>query len=248
MKFYKREMFTIPNILTYIRILCVPFFIWVMLDNSISQHTMIALGIFMFATLTDMVDGYIARHYNLISDIGKVADPIADKLLQVSTLLCFTINQDIPLAVTIIFFCKETYLVLGGSCIVKILKSQYSLQSNIFGKCATMINSFGLFLAFFIDYVNPAYKLAVAIILYIGAAFGIVTAIIYTGEFYKYRKKELKDKQTLVQSEDEEMENVSSSQFNNEVIDEVKSNNCTIEPSVAKDKLTEVQSHIEVIK
>lgn len=247
MKFYRKELFTIPNILTYIRILCVPFFVWLMLDSSIVHHIMIALGLFMFASLTDLIDGFIARHYNLISDIGKIADPIADKLLQVSTLICLTLNDYIPLAITIIFFCKEIYLVLGGSVIVKIFKSQYSLQSNIFGKCATMLNTFGLFLAFFIDYANSAYKLAVAVILYIGAAFGIITALIYSVEFVIFRKNELAEKKKSIQVEDENIEADDATQ-NILVYDDdadVKNKEIISEQCVAKEQVTEIQSHVD---
>ena len=65
MKFSKNEIFTIPNILTYIRIVCVPFFIWIILDKSIPSNIYIAFGIFIFASVTDLVDGFIARHYQI---------------------------------------------------------------------------------------------------------------------------------------------------------------------------------------
>ena len=160
MKFSKKEIFTLPNILTYIRIVCVPFFIWVILDKSIPHNIYIAFGIFIFASITDMVDGFIARHFNLVSDIGKVTDPIADKLLQVSTLLCLTILGKIHWLFPVVFFIKETYMVLGGCVIVKIFKSDYVLQSNIFGKCATCLNSLGIVLGFFAHEVNRAYDVA----------------------------------------------------------------------------------------
>ena len=115
MKFSKKEIFTIPNILTYIRILCVPFFIWFMLDTNIPNNVYIAFGLFMFASITDMVDGFIARHYHLISDIGKIADPIADKLLQVSTLLCLTIIAKISWVFPMVFFimCIHNHIFLS---------------------------------------------------------------------------------------------------------------------------------------
>lgn len=194
MKFRKKEIFTLPNVLTYIRIACVPFFIWIILDARIANNILIAFGIFIFATCTDMVDGFIARHYNLISDIGKVADPIADKLLQVSTLICLTLLDKIPLVFPIVFVIKETYMVLGGSVIVKIFKSEYVLQSNIFGKAATCLNSLGIVLAFFAQEGNRAYDVAVNTILVCGAVFAVVTAGIYTYQFFVFRKKELADK------------------------------------------------------
>lgn len=194
MKFSKNEIFTIPNILTYIRIVCVPFFIWIILDKSIPNNIYIAFGIFIFASITDLVDGFIARHYHLISDIGKVADPIADKLLQVSTLLCLTILGKIHWGFPVVFFIKETYMVLGGSVIVKLFKSDYVLQSNIFGKFATCLNSLGIVLGFFAKEGNMAYDIAVNVILTCGAVFAVVTAVIYTVQFFKFRKRELTEK------------------------------------------------------
>lgn len=190
MKFDRKELFTIPNILTYIRIICVPFFIWLMLDKSIPNNVYIAFGLFLFASVTDMVDGYVARHYNLISDIGKVIDPVADKMLQVSTLLCLTIIGNIHWAFPLVFFLKELYMILGGIAIIKIMKSDYIIQSNFFGKGATWLNSLGIVMGFFVKQGNRAYDISVYVILSIGAVFAVITAIIYTVEFVKFRKKE----------------------------------------------------------
>lgn len=199
MNFRKKEIFTLPNILTYIRILCVPFFIWILMDKSIPYNTYIAFGIFIFASLTDLIDGFIARYFNMVSDIGKITDPIADKLLQVSTLICFTILGKVPWIFPLIYCIKETYMVLGGSAIVKIFKSQYVLQSNLFGKGATCLNSLGVVLAFFKGEVNRAYDIAVIVILILGATFAVITAIIYTIQFFKFRKIELAEKKKAEQ-------------------------------------------------
>ncbi len=194
MKFNKKEIFTIPNILTYIRILCVPFFVWILLDSSIQNNIYIAFGIFIFASVTDLVDGFIARHYHLVSDIGKIADPIADKLLQVSTLVCLTVLEKIDPVFPLVFVIKESYMVIGGSAIVKLFKSSYEIKSNIFGKAATCLNSLGIVLAFFVGGgpETRLYDIAVNVILVCGAVFAVVTAIIYTFQFIQFRIKEVK--------------------------------------------------------
>ena len=73
MKFSKRDAFTIPNILTYIRLLCLPFFLWMMFayfaDREASQYLWAGFGLFVFASATDIADGWIARHFNMVSDI-----------------------------------------------------------------------------------------------------------------------------------------------------------------------------------
>ena len=191
MKFNKKDLFLLPNILTYVRLLCVPFFVWIVLDTRIPNHEYFAFGLFMFASFTDVVDGFIARQFNLTSDIGKILDPLADKLLQVSTLVGLTLIEKIHWVFPLIFFIKESYLVLGGGFIINAMKSEYVLQSNFFGKGATWLTSLGIVLAFFYGDVNEAYNSAVIAVLSIGAGFSIITAIIYTLQFIKFRKVEL---------------------------------------------------------
>lgn len=135
-------------------------------------------------------------------------DPIADKMLQVSTLVCLTIIGKIHWAFPLVFFLKETYMVLGSSVIIKIIKSEYVIQSNIFGKGATWLNSLGILLGFFAKEVNSAYDTAVFVILTIGAVFAIITAIIYTIEFFKFRKNELAQKAASEVQKPAENENV----------------------------------------
>ncbi len=191
MKFNKKDLLLIPNILTYIRFLSVPFFVWMILDVRIPNHQYIAFGLFMAASFTDVVDGFIARQFKMTSDIGKIIDPMADKLLQVTTLLGLTLIGNIEWVFPVIYFIKEAYLVIGGCYIINVMKSNYVLQSNFFGKSATWLNSLGIVLAFFVDDVNAAYDTAVFVILAIGATFAIITAIIYTYSFRGFRSIEL---------------------------------------------------------
>ena len=72
----------LPNKLTIFRILCIPVFVVLMLVNTIPYNNYIAVGVFIIASLTDMLDGKIARKYNLVTNFGKFMDPLADKLLR----------------------------------------------------------------------------------------------------------------------------------------------------------------------
>lgn len=111
----------------------------------------------------------------------------------------------------IIFFIKESYMVLGGSCIVKIFKSEYVIQSNIFGKCATCLNSLGIVLGFFVGEVNRAYDIAVNVILVCGAVFAITTAGIYTMQFIKFRKDEIVAKKVKEETQENVSEEIETS-------------------------------------
>ena len=177
MKFNKKDLMSIPNLLTYVRFLCVPFFVWIILDKSIENNVMIAFGIFMCASATDMLDGYIARRFNMISDIGKLIDPAADKLLQVSTLLCLTLIGKINLVFPLLFFIKESALMLSGCYIINVLKSDYEMQANLFGKASTMLNSLGIVLSFFIGQVNIAYDISAQVVLGIGLMFTLNSSL-----------------------------------------------------------------------
>ena len=93
----------IPNILTIIRFVFIPFiFIAV-----ISKHFLISLILFTISALTDILDGYIARKFNYITDFGKLIDPLADKLTQISLLLSLAILNILPWWIFIIVFIKK---------------------------------------------------------------------------------------------------------------------------------------------
>ena len=82
----------LPNKLTLLRLILIPFFIAAFYLGFFAGHYFVALGIFVVASLTDFLDGYIARKYNMITDFGKLADPVADKLMQFAMLIALTFN------------------------------------------------------------------------------------------------------------------------------------------------------------
>ena len=118
MKFSKKDAFTVPNILTYIRLLCLPFFLWMMFayfaDREASQYLWAGFGLFVFASATDIADGWIARHFNMVSDIGKVLDPVADKLLQCFAMLTLGIIGLMHWAFIAIIIAKELYMLFSS--------------------------------------------------------------------------------------------------------------------------------------
>lgn len=82
------ESMNLPNKLTIFRVILIPFFIIALLVPGIPAGNWIALAIFIVASLTDLLDGKIARKYNLVTNFGKFMDPLADKLLVCSALIC----------------------------------------------------------------------------------------------------------------------------------------------------------------
>ncbi len=124
----------LPNKLTVGRIILVPFFVAAMLIDF-SLHHLVALIIFVIASLTDMLDGKIARKNNLVTDFGKFADPLADKILVTAALLCFVQNGYCDCVAVIIVMFREfavTSIRLTAAAKGKVV------AANIFGKIKTV--------------------------------------------------------------------------------------------------------------
>lgn len=97
----------LPNKLTIFRVILIPFFLVFLLVPGIPADNWIALGIFIAASLTDLLDGKIARKYNLVTNFGKFMDPLADKLLVCSALICLTGLGRIPSYMVVIIIARE---------------------------------------------------------------------------------------------------------------------------------------------
>ena len=103
----------LPNKLTVLRVIMVPFFVFFMLtDVGGAANKWIALAIFVIASLTDMLDGKIARKYNLVTNFGKFMDPLADKLLVCSAMICLVEMGRIPAWIVIVIISRE-FIISG---------------------------------------------------------------------------------------------------------------------------------------
>ena len=107
----------LPNKLTVLRVLMVPFFVLFMLtDIGGAANKWIALAIFCVASLTDMLDGKIARARNLVTNFGKFMDPLADKLLVCSAMICMITTGQLAAWIVIIIIARE--FIISGFCLV----------------------------------------------------------------------------------------------------------------------------------
>ena len=102
----------LPNKLTLFRVILIPFFVLFMLVDITAYDKWIALAIFIVASLTDLLDGKIARKYNLVTNFGKFMDPLADKLLVCSSLICLVALTKIPAWIVIIIIARE-FIISG---------------------------------------------------------------------------------------------------------------------------------------
>lgn len=109
--FKKTDLLLIPNLLSFFRVLLIPIIIMSYIKYN---NTILTVGIITLSGVTDILDGYIARHYNMISDIGKIIDPMADKLTQASILACLAFKFPIILIILITLIIKETTTLITG--------------------------------------------------------------------------------------------------------------------------------------
>ena len=107
MRIKKEDWFTIPNIMGYIRILLIPVFAWVYLHAESQSDYYIAAGIIGLSGLTDLFDGKIARKFNMVTELGKFLDPLADKLTLGVLILCMSTRFNGMKALIILFLIKE---------------------------------------------------------------------------------------------------------------------------------------------
>ena len=133
-KITTKSVFTIPNILSMIRLAMIPFIVWFYCEKEYYITTAILL---ILSGLTDMVDGYIARHYNMVSDIGKMLDPVADKLTQLATLYCLTTKFPLMLLPFGLLFIKEFIATILGLMVIHSTKRVHSASWH--GKVSTVM-------------------------------------------------------------------------------------------------------------
>lgn len=135
MRILKKEH--IPNYLSVLRFLMIPCFAAVFFADF-PYHRYYALGIFMLAGLTDVIDGYLARKHHWVSDFGKVMDPLADKLMQATAFVCIAVKTRIGIFLAALIFVKDL-LILAGSIMMAKKGAREMVASKWYGKLATCI-------------------------------------------------------------------------------------------------------------
>lgn len=106
---WKKDIFNIPNMLSLFRLALIPVYMYIYLSARESWQYWLAGGILAVSCMTDMVDGKIARKYNMITPLGKLLDPIADKFTQLVLTICLSLKYPVMRPVLILFLCKEFF-------------------------------------------------------------------------------------------------------------------------------------------
>ncbi len=182
----------IPNILSCIRILLVGVFIFCFF-NDYPDNVIAAIIVFLVAGATDVVDGFLARKFNWITNIGKVLDPFADKLMQCTVLICMLIKELIPLWLVVPFILKELLMLSGGLFMIK--RRSVVVVSNIYGKVTVVF--FYAAVVFCIvarDFLskNPAVLYAICGAVLLAAMSALINYIVAYAKTIKPRENESK--------------------------------------------------------
>ena len=167
----------VPNILTMCRFVLIPF-----IFGSIVNNQYVAAFIFLtLSGITDILDGFIARKFNLITNFGKLIDPLADKATQISTLIALLFAGIIPDWILIVVFIKETIMIAGASF---LYGKKLVVSSRWYGKLATVM----FYVAIVASLITNNFNLALHIdiyIYYVALALTIFALIMYFKEFYQ---------------------------------------------------------------
>ena len=197
MQFRKKDIFTIPNILTYIRILLVPVFVVVYINSRTWTDHAWAIAIVVLSALTDVIDGIIARKYNLVTDLGKIIDPIADKAMEFAMLICVIFKYRLVWILLVIFALKEIISVIFSTYLLK--RGKHIDGANWAGKLCTVV-LYGVMLAFIIFPELP--KKTEKILVIASAIFMFLAFAVYMSQYVKLLvelKKEQREQKQLEQ-------------------------------------------------
>ena len=155
-KNWKKEVLTIPNLLSFFRLILIPVYVTIYLNATKQSDYLIAGVILAVSCLTDMIDGKIARHFNMITTVGKVLDPIADKATQITLIVCLMVRYPVLCNLIAIFVLKEGFQVLACALCYK-KKRKVLKAAELAGKVSTTV----LFVTLIVMVVFPELPLPV---------------------------------------------------------------------------------------
>lgn len=136
-KDWKKEILTIPNLLSLFRLILIPVYVAIYTNARDAADYYIAAGILAVSCLTDLIDGKIARHFNMISTIGKILDPVADKATQFTLILCLALRYPILWYLVAFFIIKESFQLIAGG--INLRKGKMLKGALLTGKICTTV-------------------------------------------------------------------------------------------------------------
>ncbi len=180
----------IPNYLSIMRLLLVGVFVAVFFCNY-PNNCIWAAAVYLLAGLTDILDGWLARHFGWTTRLGRILDPVADKMLQLTVLVCLGIVDLLPFWLIIPFICKELLQLILGFIMIKT--RNVVVKSSWYGKAVTVLMCFAavsvLILAEMIDKIRIYVNIMYAVLM----VFTITAIILYTIKYIGINSEEEDD-------------------------------------------------------
>lgn len=172
----------VPNLLTILRMILIPVFVLVFFSKMENARYW-ALGVYAVASFTDLIDGQIARKFNVVTELGKVLDPLADKLMLITVIISFFVADVIPWYIPAVVLTKEVFMIISG-LILYNRKDRVVIPANYFGKTATVLFTVAIILLFFL----PGNSWVVLLMM-VAIALKVTALITYVITYRKLKQK-----------------------------------------------------------
>jgi cardiolipin synthase len=131
-----RDITKAPNLMSIFRIVLIPVFLVIIFTMGLEAGKYYIFLVLALSWLTDILDGYVARRFKMVTELGKILDPFADKLTQIAILLALWLEKAVPGIIFGIIFAKESIMIIGGIYLKKVIKTNI-IPANRWGKAAT---------------------------------------------------------------------------------------------------------------
>jgi CDP-diacylglycerol--glycerol-3-phosphate 3-phosphatidyltransferase len=167
----------LPNKLTVLRVILVPFFVvFLLLSKTTETMKWIALALFIVASLTDLLDGHIARSRNLVTTFGKFMDPLADKILTISGMICLIELGRIPSWIVVIIVARE--FIISG---FRLIATEHGIviAANYWGKWKT---TFQMIMIILMIMNIPSLQMVTTIVMWVALILTIVSLVTYIAQ------------------------------------------------------------------
>lgn len=183
-KFSKKEIFSIPNMMGYFRILLIPVFCYLYITAESEKDYMWAAFVVLISSLTDLFDGKIARRFNMITELGKALDPVADKLTHAALAVCLATRYPLMWLLIALMAVKEGYMGIMG--ILFLRKGKMLDAAMWFGKVCTALLFAGLLVLFLFPALPEIFvNILIAVMMTVMA----VTLFLYIPVFRKMKEE-----------------------------------------------------------
>ncbi len=148
----RKDILTVPNILGYFRILLIPFFMYTYMTAESVKDYYLSAALVGVSSLTDFCDGFIARKYNMVTELGKLIDPLADKLTQGALIVCFIMKYEYMRYLFGMYVIKESFMIGAGLAMLKHNGKKLN-GAKWFGKVATAL----IYVVMFTLFLQPIF-------------------------------------------------------------------------------------------